>query len=189
MSIKRHSQRMQYQSGNFLIEFALIASFMAMCMMFVTDMTIKQTIQGNLQRLSYSAVNVIKERTQLYNDSEVVSNQQVAQIYTLVSQSMERTMGDFDEDKLGMYLEQVRFQKVDGKDKPVLNNEPRSRGDVNCRPTRLLDDMDELFIDTSWGRKATLYRVSLCYEDDDRLSDFLGSEFTTVRANFIMLGR
>ncbi len=168
-----------------MVEFAMIASVIALCLIFVTDMVGKQTLQGHLQRLSYSATNVIKERTQLYNKSTTISGTQVDKIYSLVTQSMARTMRGFDETLLGLHLEQQAFD--DTEDQNPLPATTFTRG--TCTPVKALSTMSTLFLDTSWQRRATLYQVTLCYQDSNSFGALVGLDFSTVQASSIMLGR
>ena len=191
--MKQRTKSLDKQSGVFLTEFAVVASVMALFMVFISDMVSKQTIQGHLQRLSYSGVNVIKERTQLYEleFDEKNSPNQAQDLYEVLSASMKRTMSGFDNKKFGMYLEQLQLvENENNEDVPALKQE-HSKG-MQCRPAtgQSLTELDNsLFVETSWGRRATLYQVTLCYEGDNWYGDLVDETFTTVRASSIMLGR
>ena len=180
------------QSGVFTVEFALVASIIALFLVFISDVVTKQSMHGHLQRLSYSGVNVIKERTQLYTpelypDEYVkISNIQTQQLFRLLQNSMQRTMSGFNPGAFGMYLEQVLFEDNDlSKPVPTVVNQPG----MACTPRQKLESMTDLFLETSWGNAAPLYRVTLCYKSDNWFGALVDTEFTTVSASSIMIGR
>ena len=180
------------QTGVFTIEFALVASIIAMFLVFISDVVGKQSMHGHLQRLSYSGVNVIKERTQLYTpelypDEYVeISNIQAKQLFQLLQNSMQRTMSGFNSSAFGMHLEQVLFEDND-LNKPVPT--PVKQRGMACVPKQKLESMSDLFLETSWENAAPLYRVTLCYKSDNWFGSLVDTEFTTVSASSIMIGR
>lgn len=184
------------QSGVFIIEFALVASILVLFLVFTSDVIGKQSMHGHLQRLSYSGVNVIKERTQLYTPElypdeeqyERVSADQANELFQLLQNSMQRTMSGFKPKAFGMYLEQVLFED-NNLSNPVATELEPLNSDLPCVPTHKLETMTELFLETSWGNAAPLYRVTLCYKSDNWFGALVDIEFTTVSTSSIMIGR
>ncbi|MCL6268519.1 hypothetical protein M3P05_00950 [Sansalvadorimonas sp. 2012CJ34-2] len=189
ISFGKHAQP-SWQKGVFSVELALAGVFIAMILAFISDMVSKQTLQGHLQRLSYSAVNVVKERTQLYNESDQVDDNQVNTLFNIISNSMGRSMSGFDRQRLAMHLEQLRFIR---NGNGSFDQDPVSfkRGTLECEPAHRLSTQPKLHIETSWGRMATLYQVTLCYRGDNWFGNALGdgSDYSRVAASSLMLGR
>ena len=182
------------QAGVFILELALVASVITLFLVFASDMVGKQTLQGHLQRLSYSAVNIIKERNQLYEQSDELNDAQVDQVKKIISQSMKRTMSSFDPNALGMHVEQLHLGTVEhqfARDITIGNDDDGIGGgsSLACRPAKHLKEMTELHLETSWGRQATLYQVTLCYKGDNWFGSVVGEDYSTVKTSSIMLGR
>ncbi|MFK0570902.1 tight adherence pilus pseudopilin TadF [Endozoicomonas sp.] len=182
----------QKQQGVFAVEFALVGSIIALFLMFLSDIVVKENTLGHLQRLSYSGVNVIKERTQLYDESGEIVDKQVTQLYTLLSNSLRRTMSSFEPGSFGMHLEQVIFTDADCEgSSPCLKEDANEfhKGLQGCASTSSLANMTELYLETSWGRAPTLYQVTLCYDGQNWYGDLIDKDFSLIRASSVMLGR
>ena len=183
-------KQLNKQQGVFIIEFAIVASAIALFLVFISDVVIKQNTHGHLQRLSYSGVSIIKERTRLYRDSDTdevideINREQGQELFDLMKGSIERTSG-LDPDFLAMHLEQVVFSD-DGIDQQPTFNYSNT---VACIPDDSLASMDELFFTSSRGNAISLYRVTLCYEGDNWFGNLVDTHFTTVSASSIMIGR
>ncbi len=174
------------QRGVFSIEFALVSVVLGMLLLFTMDVVVKLSMKGKLDRLSFSAVSLVKERTQLYESNySMVEPQDAILVYNTVKNSLSRTTGNFDESSFGMRLEhQTYTDKVADIDLPMF-----SLG-TGCVVNQSLSNIENgLSVVTTWGRKSTLYRVTLCYETDDMVSGVLGNGFTTVSSSSVILGR
>ena len=179
--------RQTKNKGVFTVEFALVASVIALFLVFISDAIIKQNVHGHIQRMSYSGVNIIKERTQLYSGSAEIEDSQADDLFRLLQNSMKRTMSGFRPGSFGMHLEQVLFIDSD-LEQPDPDIQPFSRGLV-CVPSESLASMTDLFFKTSWDRPATLYRVTLCYDTDNWFGALVGTDYTMVSASSVMIGR
>lgn len=70
------------QRGIFSIEFAIVGICFSLLLAFSGDVIIKLSIKGKLDRLSYSLVNVLKERTQLYGmDYQLTSEEEIGRAH------------------------------------------------------------------------------------------------------------
>ncbi|MCL6271464.1 hypothetical protein M3P05_16200 [Sansalvadorimonas sp. 2012CJ34-2] len=183
------------QKGVFTIELALVGSVIILFLAFISDMVGKQALEGQLQRLSYSAASIIKERTQLYSTSaseiDALDDVQVNQLYRIVRDSMGRTNGDFKETSLGMRLEQLKYH-YDSTSKTVKPAPLVSyaRGLQGCQPELdLSSHSSDLKVGTSDQSGATLYQVTLCYQGNNWFGSMVGEDYSTVRAYSIMIGR
>ncbi|NAX04087.1 MULTISPECIES: tight adherence pilus pseudopilin TadF [Vibrio] len=172
----KHSRNNQL--GNFTVEFAIIGVFFALLLVFSADIVVKLAYKGKLDRMSYSAVSIIKERTELAGaDNFSVGETEVDTIYDIIRRSLHRTSGSFDDKKFGFQLDIVR----NGVD-VVL---PYHRG-IDCESQHPDSSLD--FV-TTFGRHATLYQVTLCYDTESWFGDLIGQDFSRVSSRSITMGR
>jgi tight adherence protein F len=206
------------QKGNFAIEFSFVGLLLGVLLAFAQDAIIKISTKGKLDRLSYSAVSLVKERTQLYNcnydpdDSGYGSDsycpfelnnpikaEDVVSLYTVVKNSLERTTGSFDVDKFGMRLEEQTYDED--------TNTPNTLKVFNCygdaaacavgetTPSCSVEQSltgtkeSDLRITTTLNRNPPLYRITLCYETDDLVAGLLSSGFKNVSSTSVAVGR
>lgn len=174
------------QRGVFTVEFAIIGLVFSLLFVFSADVIIKLSYKGKLDRLSYSLVNVLKERTQLYGKDYVLSEADVTTIVKIAKGSLRRTVSQFDKNKLGYKIEAVTF---DAKENSTYSKFPAGAAVVSCNNDKSLDTMKHLSKTTTWKRRTTLYRVTLCYETSNWIGDLLGTQFTRVESDAIMIGR
>ncbi|RTZ14465.1 ATP-binding protein [Vibrio aquaticus] len=173
------------QRGTFSIEFAIVGVFFSVLLAFSGDVIIKLSVKGKLDRLSYSLVNVVKERTQLYGAEYELDAKEVNDVNQLAVNSLKRTFGAFDESKYGLLVEELSFKSV-GEPNPVI---ALSRGSVSCHVGESIDKLEHLTVVSNRGREMPLYRVTLCYETDNWIGDILGTEFTHVMSDSVVIGR
>ncbi|CAH0540328.1 hypothetical protein VMF7928_02773 [Vibrio marisflavi CECT 7928] len=173
------------QKGNFTIEFAVVGVALALLLVFSMDVIVKLAYKGKLDRLSYSLVNVAKERTQLYGEDFQMTEPDATALFNIASNSLRRTAGSFELDGLGMVVEGLTFSGVG-----VPNNASVFElGNYDCRLPQNIGDLQDLSVVTSWGRQARLYRVTICYETENLFGRVLGGEFTRVRSSSVIVGR
>lgn len=177
------------QTGNFSVEFAIVGIFFSLLLVFSGDVIIKLSVKGKLDRLSFSLVNVLKERTQLYSATSQINTGEAQALQKIAENSLNRTLGTFDKSKFGILVEELTFHGIGVANANALN--PFPLGTQRCAVSQTLDKLANLSVVTSWGRQASLYRVTLCYETDNWIGDLLdtGKEFTTVSSSSVMIGR
>ncbi len=174
------------QRGLFSVEFAIVGGVLGLLLLFTFDVVAKIAMKGKLDRLSFSAVSLVKERTQLYGDDYTMSGADAGLVYRVIRKSLARTTGDYDSNNFGMRLEEQTY----ATDHSANALQTFNRGNQTCAVQQQLSEIeDDLSVVTTWGRKATLYRVTLCYETDDLLTSVLGSGFTTVSSSSVVIGR
>ncbi|MFH0290798.1 tight adherence pilus pseudopilin TadF [Vibrio owensii] len=170
--------------GTFSVEFGLLVAVFSLMLIFTADMVVKLSVQGKLDRLSYSLVNVIKERTQLYGkDNFFIDEGIVSDVYAIALSSLKRTMGSFEENKIGGEFELLHFAPDGKADVTKINM------GTGCVLSSSIEQQQDLSMVTSWGRRATLYKVTLCYETDNWSGKLLDKEFSTIQSSSIMMGR
>lgn len=181
------------QRGVFSVEFALIAVFFSMLLVFSGDVIIKLSTKGKLDRLSYSLVNIIKERTALYNKSFTITQGEINNIYTIAANSLTRSMDSFKSANLGIRVEQQMFTIKKNNDQSVTYDDDSpitiNAGAQTCSVTKSLDELTDLSVVSSRDRKMPLYRVTLCYETNNWFGKLVGGDYTTVSSSSVIIGR
>tara|TARA_Y100001956_G_C4127358_1_gene191005 strand:- start:4088 stop:4639 length:552 start_codon:yes stop_codon:yes gene_type:complete len=174
------------QNGSFSVEFAIVGLVFSTLLVFSGDVIIKLSMKGKLDRLSYSMVNILKERTQLYDEDYKITNSEARQLYVISRESLSRMSGSaFDSNRYRVIVEEQTFAS-NGNPNPVRTF--NFGADVCTLQTRL-SDLRHLSVVTSWDRQATLYRVSLCYQTDNWVGDILGGDFRIVSSDAVIIGR
>jgi tight adherence protein F len=172
------------QRGVFIVEFALLASAMAILILGTADVVIKQNMLGTLDRLSYSAVNLLKERNEFYLGEEEISIQDVEDVRKLLVTSLSDTIGGFDQAQFAISVEQ---QLVDDDNNSAEGDDININNGCNVNTTlsNLIQNIPGLAPITNSGRRARVYQVTLCYE----ATNFFGAGTTTISAFSLSLGR
>lgn len=174
------------QKGTFSVEFAIVGVFFSLLLVFSGDVIIKLSMKGKLDRLSYSMVNILKERTQLYNEDYTITQAEASALNTISIGSLTRMSGaSFEPDRLQVVVEELTFADI-GRPNGVRTF---NFGRQICRLNKTLADLDHLSVVTSWDRQATLYRVTLCYETDNWVGELLGGDFRVVSSDAVIIGR
>lgn len=174
----------QKQRGNFTVEFAIVAVFFSLLIVFSGDIVIKMAVKGKLDRMSYSAATVIKERTELFDENSfLVTQAEFNEADTIIKASLKRTMSGFEEARYGSVLEVQTFNSIST---PAALATFRG-GSIRCAIGTPLDPA--LSVITTWNRMATLYRVTLCYETDNWFGKLIGEDFKMVVSNSVTIGR
>ncbi|MHA2937455.1 tight adherence pilus pseudopilin TadF [Vibrio sp. RC27] len=177
------SSTKQRCSGNFTVEFAIVGIAFSLLLVFSADIIIKLAIKGKLDRMSYSAASIIKERTQLFDEEYNIDEGATAQgqdTYNYVSASLARTMNNFDQTNFGYVLDVFTF------DGSTVSKTPAYKTGITCTD---VEPASGLFITTSWGNTVTLYQVTLCYQTDNWFGALVGKTFNRVQSYSAVMGR
>ncbi|GAA4902412.1 tight adherence pilus pseudopilin TadF [Ferrimonas pelagia] len=179
--------------GSFTVEFAIIAVVFSLMLAFTGDIVSKLSMRGKLDRLSFSAVGLLKERTQLYDSVDELNQEDVDKVHQLIKHSLRRTTASFDEQRLSAYVEEQLYNGTTPL--PVRFYVPGTVAGqtavATCLPSQSLDQrQQQLGVVTSWGRNARLYRVTLCYETGSWFGDLTGSDqYRYVASTAVIVGR
>lgn len=173
------------KKGMFTVEFGLISVVFAILLLLVGDTVVKLSMKGQLDRLSYSMVNVLKERTQLYGkDNNTLNSSDAANLLLIAGRSLSRTnRNSFKRTDLNGTVEMLKFDSRNQASSTSINVR------AGCHLSRKINQLSNLSVTTTWGRKAVLYRVTLCYETDNFAGRFFGKKFTTVQSSSLSIGR
>ncbi len=175
------------QKGAFAIEFAIVATVFALILVFSGDIVMKLSVKGKLDRLSYSLVNIAKERTQLYDEITQLTKAEAQQIDTIARRSLARTLGAFDMSRYGILIEEQGFYDVGTSNAMPLNR--YQFGVLHCDVRQSLSALKEMSVVSSWGRQVPLYRVTLCYQSANWMGEWIGKDYRTVASDAIQIGR
>jgi tight adherence protein F len=192
------------QQGVFLVEFTIMIVSLVVFIMFTIDVMLKISMKGKLDRAAYSAVSILKERTQLYDEDTALSRvedsgeddadgndifetvKDSAQLFTIIKNSLSRTTGDFDESLFGMVVEAQTY----ASDNSPNATEVFYEGTYRCNLDSTLASLEpQLSIMSSWGRQVSLYRVSVCYSTNNYVAGFLPNGFSHIESAAVMVGR
>ncbi|WP_273860651.1 tight adherence pilus pseudopilin TadF [Photobacterium sp. GSS17] len=174
------------QRGNFSVEFAIVGIVLSVIFVFSADVIVKLSIRGKLDRLSFSLVNVLKERTQLYDEDYEIKNISEANIiYTIASNSLQRTLNSYESSRFGAVVEQLTFKSIGHANLPKTY----IFGAYSCSLSQTIKDFEYLSVVTSWDRQATLYRVTLCYRTDNTFGSLINESYARVSSSSVMIGR
>ena len=131
-------------------------------------------------------VNVLKERTQLYDSDLKFTWTDAQQVRDIARNSLKRTIGSFDEQRFGVLVEEVTFSRVGGTGQ--LNQFPL--GTNRCLVRLPLNELRQLSVETIRNRQASLYRVTLCYRTNNWIGSLLDiDEFKEVSSSSVVIGR
>lgn len=172
------------QQGVYAIEFVIFISFFCALLLFSEQVVAQISIKGQLDRLSFSLVSILRERTQLYNSDYTVSKNDATALYTIAKNSLARTLPSYKSSNFGAVIEGLTFDD-DGKSQIARFN----LGAHQCNLSKTIASYSDLSVETSWGRRDPLYRVTLCYKGANFFGAVYGGDYSEASTSSISLGR
>ncbi|RDE68925.1 pilus assembly protein TadF [Aggregatibacter segnis] len=148
------------KKGSVTIEFVFMLVLLLFIFAFLVDFVIVRTTQGKLDNATYSLVNILRERTQLYNDkgTNTLTTKDLQDFEKLAKLTL---FGDVNSNKqVGVVLEHW------WQDNGIGTSDAQSNLS-NCQPYKKLNnDLAYLspYSEISNQRKVPLYQVTLCIE-------------------------
>ncbi|WP_180675587.1 tight adherence pilus pseudopilin TadF [Helicobacter sp. 11S03491-1] len=144
--------------GSISIEASIIFGLLILLIVLVGDIGKALLNQGKLDRLSYSLVSIIRERT-LYDYSQQITSQEASGLYKIL-QNLQK---DFiaKNSSISMKVEALYFTSNTTTPTPERTMS-YDFGDFACDPSVSLQDYAHLSVKTSEQKYATLFRVSVC---------------------------
>lgn len=170
------------QRGVFAVEFAVLALGLAVLIVFCGDIVIRLSTHGKLDRVAYSSVSMIRERTALFGGVDMTASDtaQFNDLLNIARSSLQRVMpSSYEAESFGMVLEVLTFDNA-GQVQPVV-----TFSDAVDSKCQLSSALAPIIPDSA----TTLYRVTLCYETDNWFGDLVGKDYGTVSSNAISVGR
>ena len=148
-------------------------------MVFTGDIAFKLFNRVALDRVSYSLVNIIKERTRFYNKDFVLNQGDINDIQILASRLLSGNR------PFGLRVESLHngvFQTFDGN---VSNAPVCSRIDSLTQARRTALAPENLA-----GKSFPLYQVTLCYQVESWFDKFLGNSTKShLQSTSVIVGR
>ncbi|MGR5429578.1 tight adherence pilus pseudopilin TadF [Vibrio astriarenae] len=179
--------------GNFTVEFAIVGIFFSLLFAFSGDVIIKLSYKGKLDRLSFSAVSILKEKTQLYDNRTFDPGQTVPtfnddakEVVDIVTASLGRSISAFDINQFSYTIESLTYNGTSAVDTFITE---ASGGCVPNQDLKTLDNGGNLSVISSWGRRTPVYRVTLCYDTNNWMGSLLGTDFSRVSSSSVIIGR
>ncbi|MCW8327424.1 hypothetical protein MD588_01230 [Photobacterium sp. SDRW27] len=167
------------QRGVFAIEMAFVMFFLAALLFFTGDIAYKLFNRGNLDRASYSLVNIAKERSRFYGKRLELSQQDVNGLETIAK----RLLGD--RNHFGLRVESL----INGKYQE-FNNTVDSSTACSSIDSLTNQKKEELVPVSLQGKKFPLYQVTLCYSVDNWFDRFMGkNKNSNLHSSSVIVGR
>ncbi|MDC5840720.1 tight adherence pilus pseudopilin TadF [Vibrio europaeus] len=158
--------------GSIAIEMVLVLMGLSVCLGFAADLSRKTSLQGELDNLSYAAVNLLSERELLFDHKiDVVQDRPVSYsdakiIHDIVRAELENQIPNFDDSRYALSVEGITLvnrSKRSQQDKPVLRRQAYFHfGNQEILGKRKpVTEMVKLAPFTSKKRFAPMYRVTI----------------------------
>jgi len=149
--------------GSVTIEFIFMLILLTFIFAFLADFVIVRSTQGKLDNASYSLVNVLRERIQLFGDNGTATlTDDDLHDFEKVARGL--LYGDKDDDNQKVFIVLEHFWKDPVSKKNQFERFPRSSN--GCEPYRNIESLVNLSPNSEIndGRKIPLYQVTLCAE-------------------------
>lgn len=149
--------------GAVIIEFVFVFLIIALFMKLIISMAEHYSTMGKLDLTSYSLAGIIRERSQLYDGDNILSQEQVNQLKRLAD-NMLLNAGNSNLD-FSIKVETVHFNPTGSsaiENKIIDNTKSLSFGVGACEPKKPLRELIQLSTFSNAGRWIPLYQVTLC---------------------------
>lgn len=186
MKMTQYGKKNSKQGGVFIIELALVLTFIAALVIFTGDIAFQLFNRVSLDRASFSLVNVVKERTRFFQANPNVTREQVEDLNTLAAGLIH------SDSPHGIRVEWT----VDGHNVTSINV-PMEGGQECVSDDSLQNQLDlvpekttYLADGTNRTSKVPTYQVTLCMTSISRFSLFSGGDDKPyLHSSSIMPGR
>ncbi len=149
--------------GSVTIEFIFMLILLTFIFAFLADFVIVRSTQGKLDNASYSLVNVLRERIQLFGDNGTATlTDDDLHDFEKVARGL--LYGDKNDDNQKVFIVLEHFWREPGSTSNKFERLPSSSN--GCEPYRKIEDLVHLSPNSeiNEGRKIPLYQVTLCAE-------------------------
>lgn len=170
--------------GSIAVEMVMILMVLSVCLGFATDLSRKTSMQGELDNLSYMAVNLLSERELLFPKSvegmRPVHSDHASAIHQIIRNELVMQYGShFDDANYGVRIEGIRLHQIDPKNsKPNLqHHQSRRFGNYTLiGKSQPLEAMVKTAPYTNKNRYAPMYRVTIYYRSQGLFNSVIGNE-------------
>ena len=149
--------------GSVTIEFIFMLMLLTFIFAFLADFVIVRSTQGKLDNASYSLVNVLRERIQLFGDNGTATlTDDDLHDFEKVARGL--LYGDKNDDNQKVFIVLEHFWREPGSTSNKFERLPSSSN--GCEPYRKIEELVHLSPNSeiNEGRKIPLYQVTLCAE-------------------------
>jgi tadF len=149
--------------GSVTIEFIFMLILLTFIFAFLADFVIVRSTQGKLDNASYSLVNVLRERIQLFGDNGTATlTDDDLHDFEKVARGL--LYGDKNDDNQKVFIVLEHFWREPGSTSNKFERLPSSSN--GCEPYRKIEELVHLSPNSeiNEGRKIPLYQVTLCAE-------------------------
>ncbi|WP_109058927.1 tight adherence pilus pseudopilin TadF [Aggregatibacter aphrophilus] len=149
--------------GSVTIEFIFMLILLTFIFAFLADFVIVRSTQGKLDNASYSLVNVLRERIQLFGDNGT-ANLTDDDLHDFEKVARGLLYGDKNNDNQKVFIVLEHFWRDPVSQKDQFERFPKSSN--GCEPYRNIESLVNLSPNSEInnGRKIPLYQVTLCAE-------------------------
>ncbi|MGQ8774466.1 tight adherence pilus pseudopilin TadF [Serratia sp. NA_112.1] len=154
------------QRASVAVEFVVISMVLFLFIFFLADLVMRQAMIGKLDRVSYSVAGVLRERIQLYDAREQLTQQDVDQSRALAQRILSDMDNKADLSQLGVTVEEIHFYNPvdlsDDSKRMKFYRNWHSGVTASCAPPQSLQTLQQLTPKGSYGRWVPLYQVTVC---------------------------
>ena len=172
------------KKGAVTIEFFFMVLLLGILFAFMADLVMLRSTLGKLDNASFSLVNILRERTQLYRKDAKLTNTDLIQFEQLAKSLI---FGDKNSSEKVYVVLEHWWQ--DGSEDKSERFPPISSADAKCHPYKNISELKDLSPRSEYlknERKIPMYQVTLCV--DTRYSLFkalLLNEATTTNLGLL----
>ncbi|QIM63723.1 hypothetical protein A1D29_10715 [Pasteurellaceae bacterium Orientalotternb1] len=156
--------------GAVAVEFMLLLIVLVIMFAFMFDLVLMRSTVGKLERTSYSLLNVVKERTQLYanTNNSNLSDADITELQTLAA-TLLYGEGNPSKKKVEVYLEYLELNDPtdlnDRNSRSIKKGFPITKGSANtCTPLIPVSALTKSSPVSETLRSVPIYQVTVCAE-------------------------
>ncbi|USD66971.1 tight adherence pilus pseudopilin TadF [Vibrio sp. SCSIO 43136] len=188
---------MQKVKGVIAIEMAFILAALALCAGFATDLSHKTSLQGDLDNLSYSAVNLLSERELLFNHKiDTVTDRPLTyrdahKIHQVVESQIKLSRDNFDPRHYAIRVEGITM--TSSQNPKHLRRHAQfvfgNRSLIGKKES--VADLVKLAPYTNKQRHAPMYRVTVFYRSQGLFERIVGkkAQGSVIASSSFSVGR
>ncbi|OVZ94332.1 pseudopilin [Yersinia kristensenii] len=149
--------------GAIIVEFVFVVFITTLFIKILLSVSEYYSTVGKLDRISYSLVGVVRERTRLYNNDNVLTQAQVNEIKKLADSMLANS--HYPQTDLAIKIETIHFRHTDSSEIENRHIDDEKSFSFNigvCEPDESLNELSQLSSFSLAGRWIPLYQVTLC---------------------------
>ncbi|PNS11847.1 flp pilus assembly surface protein TadF [Mixta theicola] len=148
------------------VEFVLVSLVLIFFIIFLADLILRQATTGKLDRVSYSVAGILRERIELFDARETLTQQDVDLAAQLAARMLKDMHTNIDLSGLQLTVEELHFEdplRLNDQSKRVKRYRSWQSGSARqCTPPQPLNQLTQLTPRGSYGRWVPLYQVTVC---------------------------